>query len=87
MANRLEMSSARIIYIKNKASAMVSADGMVVNPNLVGTILMWGAIILASFIKIGQGMWAGGGRYKHTHTHTHERYYFIYIDYFFKKSQ
>ena len=61
------MSSARIIYIKNKASAMVSADGMVMNPNLMGTIPMWCAIILPSFIKIGQEMSSVSG---HSKLHT-----------------
>ena len=43
---------------KNKDQNSKS-KGMEANPKLVGTIPMWGAIILPNFIKIGQRMWAG----------------------------
>ena len=42
--------------MKNMDGAMVLADGMVANPNLVYMILKEGTTILPSFIKIGRRM-------------------------------
>ena len=43
--------------MKNTDGAMVSAGGMVANPNLVYMILKEGTTILPSFFKIGCIKW------------------------------